>query len=289
MNREYLPSKIFMIKVAFIFVIIATIFGVYKTISYFKNRPSAKAGDVVLVKDVVGKDSNNNGIADWEEYLWGLDPLKNGASNKEYIMAKKKTLSENNPLSAPITGNAAESEALSQEFFAVVVSLMQSGGLTEDSIAKISDTIGQKIVPEQLPDIYTRDMLVIDNKEDGDIEYFQALDKLNKKYADKDMGGELTIIAQGLANNNPQALRIAASIAESYRSFGQELVKLPVPEKIALGHLSLANDYEKIAKSLEGFSEILDNPLVGMKALLNYKKYNDSIASDLASISSNLE
>lgn len=278
-----------MIKVAFIFVIIATIFGVYKTISYFKNRTSAKAGDVVLVKDVVGKDSNNNGIADWEEYLWGLNPLKNGASNKEYIMAKRQTLSENNPLSAPITGNAEESEALSKEFFAVVVSLMQSGSLTEDSIAQISNEIGQKIVPEQLPDTYTRDMVKINDREDADIQYFQALDKLNKKYADKDMGGELTIIAQGLANNNPQALRIASSIASSYRSFGQELIKLPVPEKISIGHLSLANDYEKIATSLEGFSTILDNPLVGMKALLNYKKYNDSITSDLASISSNLE
>lgn len=288
MNREYLPSKVFVTKVVAIFIIVATIFGIYKLFSYFKNRPS-KPGVTVLVKDVVGKDSNNNGIADWEEYLWGLNPLKDGVANKEFIMAKRRTLSETSPLLIPQTENEKQSDALSKEFFAVVMSLMQSGNLTEDAVAKISDTIGQKIVPEPIPDIYNRNMITINNKEGGDIEYFQAFDKLNKKYADKDMGGELTIIAQGLANNDPQALRIASGIASSYRAFGQELIKIPVPEKIALGHVALANDYEKIAESLEGFSEILDNPLVGMKALLNYKKYNDSVTSDLASISSNLE
>lgn len=288
MDSKYLPSKIFIIKVVSILIIVTTIFGIYKLFSYLKNRPSKPVVDV-LVKDVVGTDSNNNGIADWEEYLWGLNPSKDGTSNKEFIMAKRKTLSETSPLLIPQTEGEKQSDALSKEFFAVVMSLMQSGNLTEDAITKISDTIGQKIVPEEIPNIYDRSMIVINNKDGGDIEYFQALDKLNTKYAEKDMGGELTIIAQGLANNDPQALRIAAGIANSYRSFGQELIKIPVPEKIALGHIALANDYEKIAKSLEGFAEILDNPLVGMKALLNYKKYNDSISSDLASISSNLE
>jgi hypothetical protein len=82
---------------------------------------------------------------------------------------------------------------------------------------------------------------------------------------------------------------IASTIASSYRSFGQELIKIPVSNKIAAGNLNLANDYEKMAQSIEKFPLILDNPLEGMKAILNYKKYSDGILSDIASISSNLE
>jgi len=290
MNSKYLPSKVFMIRVAIVLVVIATVFGVIKTIKYFKNRPTKNTPVKVLVKDVVQKDSNNNGIADWEEYLWGLNPEKNGESNKEFIMAKKNTIGNNGaPTINNGTDSAKEAEGLSKEFLALVVSLVQTGSMTEKSVSQVSSMFGEKIVPETIPDTYTRDMLTISNSEEADLEYFQELQKLNKKYEGSDMGGELTIMAQGLQNNNPQALIIASTIASSYRSFGQELIKIPVSNKIATGSLNLANDYEKIAQSIEKFPLILDNPLEGMKAILNYKKYSDGILSDIASISSNLE
>ena len=289
--KNYLPSKKFTTIILFIIVLVALFFTIKGVISLFKNKNSTKGTPTTMVVgDLIQKDSNANGIPDWEEYLWGLNPEKDGPENKEFIMSKKQTLAENNPsLFSSDTDSAKESEVLSKEFFAVVMSLVQSGNLNDESVTQVSDAIGQKIVPEPLPDIYTKEMLTINNKQDSDIAYFQALDKLNTKYADKDMGSELTILAQGLANNDPKALEIASNIALSYRSFGQELIKIPIPEKIAVGGLSLANDYEKIAQSIESFKEILDNPLVGMKAILNYKKYNEGITSDLDSISSNLE
>ncbi len=289
MDKNYLPSKMFLVRVAFILGIIAIIFGIFKTYTYFKNKPQKNNQATVLVRDVVGTDSNNNGIADWEEYLWGLNPAKNGESNKEFIMAKRKTLSENGSVFSAQNENAKESENLSKEFFAVVMSLIQSNNMSEETVAQISDVIGQKVKTEPIPDIYTMDMLTVSTTTDSEITYFQAFDKLNAKYSNLDMGGELTIIAQGIANNDPQAIKIATNMASSYRSFGQELLKIPVPEKISAGHLALVNDYEKVAKSIEGFSGLLDNPLVGMKALLNYKKYSDSIITDINNISSNLE
>ncbi|HAQ02670.1 hypothetical protein A2467_01870 [Candidatus Nomurabacteria bacterium RIFOXYC2_FULL_36_8] len=289
MDSKYLPSRIFVIRIVVILLIIGVVFGVIKIVKYFKNKPNSKTPVKVLVKDIVQKDSNSNGIADWEEYLWGLNPSKNGPENKEFIMAKRKTLAENNNTLSPQNNEAKENEQLSKELFSVVMSLMQSGNLSEESISEVSKTIGSKIEVEQIPDIYTKNMLIINNKEDGDIAYFQAFKDLNEKYKDADLGGELTIIAQGIEKNDPQALYIATTIASSYRSFGKELIKIPVPEYLSEGNLNLANDYEKVSQSLEGMLKILDNPLIGMRALLSYKKYTDKIMTDLENISSNLD
>lgn len=287
MNSKYLPSRMFMIRIVVVVAIIAIVFGVTKIVKYFKNKPNSKTPMKVLVKDIVQKDSNSNGIADWEEYLWGLDPNKNGDSNKEFIMAKKKTLSENNSLYSE-EGKMKENEILSREFFTVIMSLLQSGNLDENSISEVSNTIGKKIEATPIEDIYTKDMLVIKNTEDSDIAYFEAFQKLTDKYSHADIGSELTIIAQGLSKNDPQALYATRTIADAYRSFGKEIIKIPVPNSISLGSLKLANDYEKTAQSIEGLTQILDDPIIGMKALINYKKYSDAIISDLDIISGNL-
>jgi hypothetical protein len=290
MNREYLPSKIFMIRVAVIIGIIVIIFGTSKLINYFKNKPKSNAPTKVVFKDALeAKDSNNNGIPDWEEFLWGLNPEKDGESNKEFIMQKKQTLALDNTGTEEGSDAKKENETLSREFFSVIMTLMQSGNLSEESISEVTNAIGKKVEITPIPDIYKRDMLTIDNSATAQTKYLESFSKLLDKYSDADIGSELVIIAQGLAGNDPQALKAAGTISISYRNFGQELMKIATPEKLASDHINLANDFEKTAQSLDGLTQMLDNQLTGMKAILNYKKYSTAIGVDLDNLYSNLE
>ena len=291
MNSKYLPSKIFIIRIAVILSIIVIVFSVTKIVKYFKNRPTIKTPMKVLVKDIVQKDSNENGIADWEEYLWGLDPYKNGPENKEFILAKRKTLAENNNTNQDDkTIVSSENEALSKEFFATVISLQQTGNLNEGSINSISEAIGEKIVATPIPDIYTISMIkTIKDSDDANIDYFNSFNNLLKKYENEDIGKELTIISQGLGTNDPQALYVVRPIATAYRNFGKELINLPAPNSIAPLQLELANNYEKTGESLDDLTKTLIDPMVGMKALINYKKYSDALVSGLDKISESLQ
>jgi len=60
------------------------------------------------------------------------------------------------------------------------------------------------------------------------LSYLEKFSKLLDKYANADMGSELMIVAQGISNNDPQALKAVGTIATAYRSFGEELTKIPV-------------------------------------------------------------
>ncbi len=289
MKREYLPSKLFMFVVAFIILILAVVFGITKLVSYFKNKSSnnAKAPKAVIIQDLVQKDANNNGIADWEEYLWGLDPNKNGPENKEFILAKKKTLLQNedgttNDSNEKIT----ENESISRQFFATIISLQQTGELNPESIKSVSDSFGKNVESIEITDIYNNSMMTIVN--DGTLaktNYENALTKLVIKYQDADIGNELNFIIQGLNNKDFAALYAAKSIAEAYQSFGREFIKIPTPRSLIQTHLSAANNYEKVGQTITGLTQVLSDPIVGMRAIQNYKKYSDVLGNDLDKIS----
>ncbi len=289
MDRKYLPSKQFVARLIILVGLSIVIFGIYSLAQYIKNRPHKNSATPLIVKDVVQKDSNNNGIADWEETLWGLNPLINGTENKEYIIAKRKTLTETNTKEGTTdtgSGTSTENQVLAKQFFAVIMSLQESGNLNDQSLQSVVDAIGNKIVAKPIPDIYTKSMVQqVPSTKDTATAYIEALQNLFSKYKDKNIGDELTFIAGAIKNNDPHALLIVADIAVSYESLGKELIKIPTPTVAIDTQLALANDYEKTGKSLEGLTHILTDPIIGMQALINYIKYNDNLVAHLSSFS----
>ena len=291
--KKYLPSKKFTAILMFIVVIIVLFFTAKSIFKYFHNKKIAKDSPTpvtVTVGALAQKDSNDNGIADWEEYLWGLNPNRNGEKNKEIILEKKKLLTQNGIISMDSSTSITQNEALSRQFFATIMALQQTGELDQSSIDSVAQAVGQNITANSINDIYGVDLLSIVN--DSDVtkqNYYNSIKKLILKYKDADIGSEMTLIAQGLANQDSQALYAARSIAEAYRSFGSEFVKIPVPRSIVSVHLNIANGYDKVGQSIEGLIQMLSDPIIGMKAIITYKNYSDSLANDLENLSKLLQ
>ena len=292
MNKQYLPSKQFITRVIAIIIIVAIVFSIYEIISYFKNKKSHQNnGETkIIVKDLLQKDTNTNGIADWEESLWGFDPSKNGPENKAAILAKKEEISKNNELSGKSNSEKAisDNENLSREYFALLMSLQDSGNVSETSLKSAADAFGSQILPTPLKDAYTtKDQLIkTSNSKDDLMAYYKSLNNLLSKH--KDLGTELPLISKGVENSDTTALSLVGDIASSYVAFSQELVKLPVPSKISNTILSMANNYEKLGEATKGLSMGHDDPVVAMKSLINYQNYNNALLTDTKNLSDNI-
>jgi len=294
--KKYLPSKSFFAVIISIIVLIGLFFGIFfgikGIISLFKNKKLTADGKQVevTVGEIIQKDSNDNGIADWEEYLWGLDPKKSGQENKNFILAKKKALEESGILVSDETQTLTDNDMLSQEFFATLISLQMTGDLNTESMNSVAASLGKNIVAIPIPDVYTNNMLTVENDSTGaNTTYHEALVTLINKYNDADIGSELTFVTQGLSNNDPSALYAAATVADAYRTFGEELIQIPVPRSLSAVHLSMANNYEKVGQTINDLAKILSDPLIGMKAIISYKNYSDLLASDLEKITTTLQ
>lgn len=289
--KKYLPSRKFLAIVLIIVFLIALYFIGRGVISFFQNRKLAKKDNLVEVTigGVIQKDSNNNGIPDYEEYLWGLDPAKSGAKNKEYILAKKKELTDNGVISMT-DSSVTNNDMLSREFFAAIISLQQTGDLNEESMKSVSESLGKNVVATPIDDRYISSMLTIVNSSGAaNTTYKESLATLINKYESANIGSELTFIIQGISNKDSQALYAAKTVADAYISFSQDLMKIPVPRSLINEHLSMANNYEKTGQAINDLAQTLSDPILGMKAILNYKKYSDLLASDLEKLSGILQ
>ncbi len=283
MNKDYLPSRQFVSRVIAIAIILAVIFGIYEAARFFGSKSKLGSKSNLVAQGLISsqKDSNNNGFADWEESLYGLDPTKNGPENKTFILARQAILAKQNP-SGFKDGPLTESETLSRDFFTIIMSLQQSGNLDEDSIQAVSEAIGKKVVVEPIPDIYTRKSVrVVESNSTTISNYYAAYMKLLVLYDGKNIGDELVFINQGLENNDPKAIEMIKSIAIAYKGMGRDLIKVPVPNTLVNIHISLANNYEKVGQTIDGLTNLLTDPLTGIKSFINYKKYLDALVNDI--------
>lgn len=274
-------------------ILVGGFFAVKWTISLlFKNKAGTNGEPIQMtVGNLIQKDSNDNGIPDWEEYLWGLNPNKDGQKNKEYIQSKRQALIQSGDITPTDDSEAiTDNESLSRQFFAAIISLQQTGSLDEESMKSISEAVGKNVEAIDLPDIYISDMLKIQKDSISTMDaYRDALGNLINDYADANIGSELTFMVQGLSDRDPQAMYATLTVAEAYQSFAREMIKIPVPKSLSQAHLSAANNYAKTGETIRDLAKILTDPIVGMKAILNYKKYSDALYSDLEKIENILQ
>jgi len=286
--KKYLPSKNFISLVLLIITFVLIFFIGKGVISLIKNRErkdGVKEPEIVSIKEIIDEDDNNNGIPNWEEYFWGLDPKKDGKKNREFVLAKRELANQN-------TGNEikeepvvlTENEALSRDFFVAMLALSQDGILNEESINAMAETIGQKVIAEPLPDKYSESDIEInyDSSVDSIFVYVEELINVFTKYQkEKDLGEEIKIIAVGIADSDTTAMRAVNTIAEGYRSLGEEIIKIKPPEDFVKTQLEIANNCEKVAISIKGIAEAQNDPSLAMRSLINYQKYYESLLGNL--------
>ena len=102
-NREYLPSKNFLISlsVALAIVLIAIIFSYSKSgvTNYFNNNLKTDTNDISAIANI-NIDSDNDGLADWKENLYGTsaqraDSDEDGTSDTDEISQNRDPLKAN--------------------------------------------------------------------------------------------------------------------------------------------------------------------------------------------------
>jgi hypothetical protein len=285
---KYLPSRKFVfvmgggLAVLVLILLISNYFGSHGGFDRSARGDAPVTADGT-VKDVVLRDSNENGIPDWEESLWGFDPSGNGEANKKAIDAKKSA----NGIVPDTSGvPLSETDKFSQSLLSTILALQQSGTLTEEAITNLSASVGDSLDAKHAnPETYAMANLTITptNGPAAKAAYKKALKALLDRYADLDLGSELEVIAAGLESGNADTLRSLGPVAEAYGSIAKEIVKIPTPPGVAPYALVLANASAEMAAALPQVENIYDDVLDGMVGVDDY--IHGSNAADAASAS----
>jgi len=303
---KYLPSKKFtylmvgIIILGLVFFIVSGIF--FGKNSYIALNKQAKLqNEKITIDNLLQKDSDSDGVMDWEEALWGTDPNNkttfNGMSDSDYIKQKRADLKVSDESELAQNGeNLTETDKFAQQFFASLSAMKQNGQIDQTTINNVSTSLGQNIVDPNLVDTYTeKDITLSEN--DGVSEqntYYTNAKKLFETYKKEGLGSELEIVSEivssGKVENEQDAIDKLTNIANAYQKFAQKMLELKVPESLAQYHIRIINSANNTGISVRNMIKIIDDPIVGLSGLSQYQKYSDDFITsvgDLEKILSN--
>ncbi len=299
--KKYLPSKKFTIILGIGLVLAVIIFVIFfmsssgENFSITGNKKSLIKAENQTVTDLIKNDSDEDGIADWEEALWGTDKNKkitfNDTPDATYIENKKKELKVDQNTSID-EHNLTETEKFAREFFASYAAMKSSGQIDNNTINNFSDTLGQKIVNPELLDRYKETDVKI-NSDDSSAakqKYYENVQKLFISYQSEGIGNELDIISNTLAyqassgNTNSSQYSKLLTIGNAYQNFSKEIIKISVPQSFIGYHLQIANDSNNTGISVINMAKIADDPIIGLSGLAQYQKYSDDLVKSVSDL-----
>ncbi len=261
------------------------------------------AGGPIIAQETA-KDSDNDGLKDWEEALRGTDPnnpdtdgdgtpdgqevkegrnplvaSKDGKTDKLLDFKPEKTESASSSEATPTL-----TEALSQEFMAEYLDARAQGN------GKVSDSDKSNILQSFTGTLDTfgngqenyiaSDIKLSANDDQNAIkDYGNNLALIIKKYFDPLPETEMTVLKDALLTESESDFKKLKPIASAYRNTAKEMVFLNTPKSFSDFHLELINRFNNIAKEIDAMQKTLSDPAQSLVAVKNYQK--DSIMAYL--------
>jgi len=296
--KNYLPSKKFIYSIIVI-AILGVLFFVISNLISKKNHFSATKENSLqttglTINDMVKKDSDLDGVADWEEALWGTDinntATFDGLADATYIKQKKDILKITSGYDETNSQDLTETDKFAQEFFTSLAAMKQSGQVDAKTINSVSNALGQKLVDPTIIDKYSTGDARVGTGDGIDKQkaYYITIKKIFETYSKKGLGDEveITSILAGSSENGDQTKNIEklTEIAKAYQGFASEVIKTSVPQSLVSYHIKIANSANNTGISVKNMTKVMNDPIVGLSGLSQYQKYSDELISNVGDL-----
>lgn len=251
--------------------------------------------ETVALRTLIGKDTDGDGIKDWEESLWGTDPLKrdtdgDGTPDATEIAVMREAAGIKEPTPAGERETMNETEAFAREFFAASLALKEAGRLTDDALSSLSASLLDAFATSTTQAFYGEsDIVIVPESPAAKEAYRKALAGVFKKYTGYGLGGELPLIGTALSGNDGGSLSKLSTYAAHYERFGKDLLAVKAPRTVVAAHLEAVNGFLGMSQTLIVMRDLFENPLPGFIAFTEYALYESAATAALKTIESYLK
>lgn len=259
-----LPSKQFLIRggIATALVVLVLVVQTDWFRALFHKVPLQPVDTDQTVGDLLSKDSNSNGIANWEEKLWGLDPMTlytNGVPNKTIIEQKKAALGVASQESqTPVN----ETDELARELSGIAIALAQEGQSAE-TLAAVATKMAQSLKITEAQHHYSlKDLRTITTSTESLQSYYVAFRSMLAKY--NTGAADIDVLLAGIEGEDFSRAGELAATGNLYQKYAAALIQLPVPVGLQKEHLDIANSVYAMGVSLQQLSQVDTNALVAV-------------------------
>lgn len=251
---------------------------------------------------LLAKDSDSDGLKDWEEELWKTDPLNSdtdadGATDGQEIKQGRDPLiaGPNDKLDTDTVANKVnnelekdltETDKFSRELFMKIVAAGQSP--TPPTEADFQNFLNSAIANEvnaQKTKTYEASDFQVDTEETPEKikNYGNAIATILKKPPVQKLEYEIDIVNRAETNQDPSELKKLDGNIAAYEKLKKDLLALSVPQSALSVHTALVNSVAAMAWSITGLKYILTDPLKALPGVAGYadNAQNFSIATEM--------
>ncbi len=289
MPSKYLPSKQFVRVILITILVGAGLFLVGKFAgakTVWQNKDTKNSVAVSGQEgDYFTKDSDGDGLYDWEEALWNTDPRitdtdGDGLNDKDEVEEKRKTMDVDATYKSD---NDNDTEVFAKQLYATAAVLDKNGGIDKGTLEEFSNSLDVSLKNFNIQNKYTLSDLNLGSITAED--YVNNFITLSDSLSNLEIS-ELGVISRLMEKpGDPLALEDLGKINVSYESFQEGMLKMTVPYKNAGLHLSILNNLYKINTVVQEAKNIEKDPLKFSTYFSKYQEYSNSLDKDIESFS----
>lgn len=291
---NYVAIKIFWLKykriiwIASAIVFLLVIFLI-KNISLFNNTSSYKSlnnedANLTLsdetIETLVNKDTDGDGILDWEEGLWGTDPTKKETTPGildsvaiDKIKKEEGNKTKDQNADTQKSEDLTKTDKFSRELFATITSLSQNGNIDETTADQLGSALADQISNSVQRKVFTiADVKVTSDDSVAAIQKYS--DTLNDLYLQNQSDKKVLDVLQRLVadEQNLSILSDLDKIISTTNTVIVELGKIKVPQTLSFLHLDLMNATEALVENIADIKLLGSDPIVAVSAVTQYQK-----------------
>lgn len=298
------------ISVSLVFSVVL-VSGAYVVARYVEAPLVAQAStETALLQAIATKDTDTDGLPDWEETMYGTDPrnsdsFKLGMTDGEAVakgLIVPKAITEMSSSSstggsvivdpslppAPADGTLTAQFAIN--FFSLFMAAKEANGGADLSESQMNDVANQSVsmitkLIKPAPDYKTLDELTISGSgAEAMKEFAISAEAILFKNTNDATTTDLNYLKAAVMEGDDTAYGHILSIAKSYRGSAAGLAALPVPKEVAAPDLLLINTLMRMSQLDVDFTKADSDPLIAILALQQYQTVATALGKSFTDI-----
>ncbi|OGD69584.1 hypothetical protein A3I18_02095 [Candidatus Campbellbacteria bacterium RIFCSPLOWO2_02_FULL_35_11] len=294
MDKTWLPSRKLVLSFGALAIVLVGGFLLSKDkpfgeITFLTEN---KKENLLVSKEVKGyseKDTDGDGLMDWEEALWKTDINKvdtdgDGTSDNDEVLARRDPA-----ISGPgdilpekteqTTEELTQTDILARNFFMGYLGLKQAGTLEQKQETFLNNLVENSFAEiNNFQNQYSKDNLNIINKDDKVTLKNYGDELISVLGVFKTLENDAILLVNYGEKGDKDSLDEINNNIETYESIKKDLLEMSVPKGVALYHAGLINGVDMLETSVKGFSAINTDPVLSLASSENYFKSFDVIS-----------
>lgn len=258
------------------------------------------SAETALLQAIATKDSNGDGLPDWEKSLYGIpinstttDYFNLGMTDGEAVakgLIVPKAIADI-PAATSTSAEDTLTDAFAKDFFTLYLSAKEANGgadLTDDQTNALSDQAMNQLLQNIASPADFKTMADIDVSGTGPDAlrtFAAAAENVFKKNMGNATTSEIQSLQDAVLNGDTGALSQLASASKIYRDYAVGLAALPVPKELAADDLALINAMMLRSEVDNDFTRVNIDPLATILALQQFSQTESAFWNAFSDIS----